>query len=100
MVVRILTEQPMVKEIIETHLHQLKAELHHQGLTIDRFEVMVKPDVDQQANRDSFAHNTNHQSSQHGRRQGREPNPQNPSRENSGQAMQERSQGSGINYFA
>ena len=100
MMVRIMTDQPLVKEIIETHLHQLKAELHHQGLTIERFEVMVKPDVDQQPNRDSFAHNMNQQSSQHGRRQEREQNPQNPAREAPGQAMEERPRRSGINYFA
>jgi hypothetical protein len=100
MMVRILTDQPLVKEIIETHLHQLKAELHHQGLTIERFEVMVKPDVDQQPNRDSFAHNMNQQSSQHGRRHEREQNPENPAREAPGRAMEERPQRSGIDYFA
>ncbi len=100
MAVRILTDQPMVKEIIETHLHQLKAELHHQGLTIDRFEVMVRPNVDQQANRDSLFHNMNQQSSQHGRRQGREQNPENPHGGSPDHAMEETPGRSGINYFA
>ena len=100
MMVRILTDQPMVKEIIETHLHHLKAELHNQGLTIDRFEVMVKPDVDQKPQRDSLAQNMNQQSSQHGRRQGREQSPQNPNRGNPDQEMPESPNRGGINYFA
>lgn len=48
--IRILTESPMVKEAIETHLHQLKADLGNHGLNIDRIEVFVSSDPHHQPN--------------------------------------------------
>jgi len=39
--VRIITEVPMVKEIIESNLNQLRTDLQNQGLEIDKFNVYV-----------------------------------------------------------
>jgi flagellar hook-length control protein FliK len=45
--VRILTEYPLVKELIENNLPQLKSELQNHGLEIDELEVSVDHDADQ-----------------------------------------------------
>jgi flagellar hook-length control protein FliK len=99
-VVRILTDQPAVKEIIETHLHHLKAELQNQGLTIDKFEVIVNPDTDQQHSRDQFAQMFKNNSFQNGRRQAREPNPETLSRGGDPVPDDDPPNREGINYFA
>jgi flagellar hook-length control protein FliK len=40
-VVRILTEVPLVKEIMETNLSQLRTELQNHGLDIEKFDVFL-----------------------------------------------------------
>jgi hypothetical protein len=42
--VRILTELPAVRDMIETGLQQLRSELQNQGLHVDRLEVAVSDD--------------------------------------------------------
>ena len=42
--VRVLAEFPIVKEMIENNLHQLKADLQQQGLEVDKLEVSVSND--------------------------------------------------------
>ncbi len=42
--VRILTEAPAVRDMIETGLQQLRSELQSQGLQVDRLEVAVSDD--------------------------------------------------------
>ncbi|RPJ70707.1 MAG: flagellar hook-length control protein FliK, partial [Desulfobacteraceae bacterium] len=42
--VRILTESPMVRDLIEHNLHQLKSDLQQQGLQVERVEVSVSDD--------------------------------------------------------
>ena len=44
---KVLTEMPMVKEMIESSLHQLKADLQQQGLEIDKLDVTVTRDGNQ-----------------------------------------------------
>jgi flagellar hook-length control protein FliK len=44
--IKILTELPVAKEMIENNLHQLKAELQGQGLEIDKFEVSLSQGSD------------------------------------------------------
>ena len=99
-VVRIITDQTVVKDIIETHLHHLKAELQHQGLTIDKFDVIVSPDADQQHSREQFSQMFRNNSSNHGRRQApdHEPDSGNPQGDHAG-TDDERSR-DGVNYFA
>jgi hypothetical protein len=48
-VIKIFTESPLVKEIIENNISQLKADLGSQGMEIDRFDVLVSSDSDPDA---------------------------------------------------
>lgn len=48
---KIMTEVPFVKEIIENNISQLKASLHVHGLQIDDFDVFVAHDSDQHGGR-------------------------------------------------
>ena len=48
--VRMLTEIPLVKDIIENNINHLKAELQNHGLEIDKFDVFVARDSDQYEN--------------------------------------------------
>ncbi len=48
---KIMTEVPFVKEIIENNINQLKAALHVHGLQIDDFDVFVAHDSDQHGGR-------------------------------------------------
>ncbi|WP_372679354.1 flagellar hook-length control protein FliK [Desulfosarcina sp.] len=100
LVVRIMTDRPVVKEIIETHLHHLKAELHSQGLTIDKFEVMVNPDGNQQHSREQFAGMFKHHFSQNGRRQQQEQDPETLNREGGNTPDDVQPNRDGVNYFA
>jgi len=100
MVVRILTDQTVVKDIIETHLHQLKADLKNQGLIIDRFDVMVKTDADHQPSRDAFTQTMNQHSSQNGKRQPQERDPENHNQGSDKKQKDAYSERSGVNYFA
>ena len=45
--VRILAENPLVKDMIESNLAQLKANFQNQGLEIEKFDVSVARDSDQ-----------------------------------------------------
>jgi len=44
--IRILTELPLAKEMIENNVHQLKADLQGHGLEIDKFEVSLSQNSD------------------------------------------------------
>jgi hypothetical protein len=44
---KILAEHPLAKEVIETHLHQLKTDLLQQGLEVDDIEVALGDDFRQ-----------------------------------------------------
>jgi flagellar hook-length control protein FliK len=99
-VVRIITDQPVVKDIIETHLHHLKAELQHQGLTIDKFDVMVSPDADQQHSREQFSQMFKNNSSNHGRRQAPDHAPERGNPQGDHPATDDERNRDGVNYFA
>ena len=45
--VKILTEVPLVKDVIDNNMHELKAALQNQGLELDKFDVLVATDSDQ-----------------------------------------------------
>ncbi|MBN1907225.1 MAG: flagellar hook-length control protein FliK [Deltaproteobacteria bacterium] len=49
-------ESSAVKEIIEANLNQLKQQLNSQGLTIDKFNVMVSPDNGERKDNSTWAH--------------------------------------------
>lgn len=100
LVVRIMTDRPVVKEIIETHLHHLKTELQNQGLTIDKFEVLVNPDGNQQHSREQFAGMFKHHFSQNGRRQQHEQDPETLNRDGGNTPDDVQPNRDGVNYFA
>jgi flagellar hook-length control protein FliK len=100
LVVRIITDRPVVKEIIETHLHHLKTVLQNQGLTIEKFEVMVNPDGNQQHSREQFAGMFKHHLSQNGRRQQHEQDPETLNRDGGNSPDDGRPNRDGVNYFA
>ena len=50
--VRILAENPMVKDMIESNLGQLKANFQNQGLEIEKFDVSVAQDSNKNGTRD------------------------------------------------
>ena len=99
LVVRILTDQPVVKEVIESHLHQLKSELQNQGLTIDKFDIMVNPDADHQLNRDQFSQMFKNHHFQDGRRQSQEREPEQMHPDDDQSSGEEKAD-DGVNYFA
>jgi flagellar hook-length control protein FliK len=45
--VRVLTEFGFVKDMVENNIHQLKADLQQQGLNVDKLEVAVSNDSDE-----------------------------------------------------
>jgi flagellar hook-length control protein FliK len=96
--VRILTDQPVVKNVIESHLHQLKSELQNQGLTVDKFDIMVNPDADQQPSRDPSSQMSKNHQFQDGRRQEREPEQMQQDDDQS--TGEEEADDGGVNYFA
>jgi flagellar hook-length control protein FliK len=49
-IVKILAELPFVKDMIENNVHQLKADLQQQGLTVDKLEVSVSHDSEENRN--------------------------------------------------
>jgi len=54
--VRILVENGLVKDLIESNLHQLKADLQQQGLEVDKLEVRVACDPeDSGSTKEKFA---------------------------------------------
>lgn len=53
------TENAVVKEIIEANLNQLKQQLNDQGLTVERFDVMVGLDYGEQKNSNTWAEGRN-----------------------------------------
>ena len=52
--VRILTELPMVRDMIESNIHQLKSDLQQQGLQVERVEVAVSDDPRQHPGRQAW----------------------------------------------
>ena len=100
LVVRMVTDQTMVKEIVESNLHQLKSELQNQGLAIDRFDITVKPDAEQHPNRDQFAQMSKQNPSQNQERRGRNPDSDADPQDRGSQTREEQPDGEGVNYFA
>jgi flagellar hook-length control protein FliK len=62
--VKILAQHGFVKDMIESNVHQLKADLQQQGLEVDKLEVTVARDSDDSANyKDKLAQSKFRQSS-------------------------------------
>ncbi|PID39982.1 MAG: hypothetical protein CR984_05595 [Proteobacteria bacterium] len=99
-VVRIMTDQPVVKEIIETHLHHLKTELGNQGLTIDRFDIAVNPDAENPNQRDQFANMFKNNSSRDGQGRSNSHGRESDTHEEAGKREASQPGRDGISYFA
>jgi len=67
--VEMLTEMPLVKEMIQTHLDQLRANFSEQGMEIDKFDVVV----DQEQHRFGGHHLRQSHGRQNGLRANRQP---------------------------
>jgi hypothetical protein len=61
--VRMIADQTATKDIIESQLHHLKAELDRQGLIVERVEVLVDTNADPGNQRDNFFHMFKHHGS-------------------------------------
>ena len=98
--IRILTESPAVKDVIENHLYQLKADLGNHGLSVDRVDVFVSSDSNQQENRDTANSQKENPLDRDERQAKRErENDRQPSRDpRSDQSGDDRT--GGIDYFA
>jgi flagellar hook-length control protein FliK len=90
--IRIVTDQASVKNSIESNLHILKMELKNHGLTIDKIDVLAQVEVDPQAGKDSSYPSAKEHSSQNGRQQAADRNPDKEDRrgEESGREEQPR----------
>jgi flagellar hook-length control protein FliK len=99
LVVQMIAEKLETKEIIESQIHHLKAELDKQGLTVGKIEVVISTANDQQDSRGQFFQMFKNNSDGSGKRQNggnqKESSPQHqPSDETQSDAS-----GDGINYF-
>ncbi|MCP4628784.1 MAG: flagellar hook-length control protein FliK [bacterium] len=95
--VRILVENSFVKDLIESNLHQLKADLQQQGLEVDKLEVRVAWDPEDSGNSKKFAQwragqgNVDHQ--KHANQKGEQQN-------DNGQPLRTASNAAIVDYFA
>jgi flagellar hook-length control protein FliK len=99
--VRIVADQSVVKDIIETHIHHLKTELQNQGLAVEKIEVLVNPDGDPHPGREQPSQTFKHHASPNGgRQQYADRDPEKRERSNYSHDNDPDSDGDGINYFA
>ena len=98
-VVQMIADKADTKELIESQIHHLRAELDKQGLTVGKIEVMLGSANDQQDSRGPFSQMMSNHSSGNGKRQNsaeqesarrHQPNPDKDSEPAD----------DGINYFA
>jgi flagellar hook-length control protein FliK len=99
LVVRVMTDQVVVKEAIEANLHHLKSELQNLGLTVDRFDVTVNPDAEN-PNRETFTQAFKQPASPNGQRQGRQQEPEAQHQENGQPGDEDSADKEGLSYFA
>jgi len=97
--IKIMTESPVARDLIDAHAHHLKSELQQQGLTVEHIEVSVSTNGQGDANRgarqrEAFLHQLA------SRDQSRQDDDIDPSPRRAGQLMSGRSRSNGIDYFA
>ena len=99
--VRIVADQSVVKDIIETHIHHLKTELQNQGLAVEKIEVLVNSDGEPHPGREQPSQMFKHHASPNGGRQ--QFGDRDPEKRERPQYIKDNdpdSDGDGINYFA
>ncbi|MBW1783769.1 MAG: flagellar hook-length control protein FliK, partial [Deltaproteobacteria bacterium] len=98
--IRILTELPVAKEIIETNVHQLKADLQAHGLEIDKFEVSLSS---QGSDKNGVEHGFSRSKQMRkgfGQKKGSKTVSSTPDMENENRARTQGSSKGAVNFFA
>ena len=98
LVVQMIAEKSETKEIIESQIHHLKAELDKQGLTIGKIEVTISANNDQQDSRGQFFQMFKNNSDGSGKRQDGSRQ-ETASQHQQGDEKETDSSRDGINYF-
>jgi len=96
--VKILTEFGFVKDMVENNIHQLKADLQQQGLSVDKLEVAVSNDSDEHNHPQGKAAQAKDRQSRAAR-----INPESPereTREQSGNVVPSKAGTTTVDYFA
>jgi hypothetical protein len=96
--VRILTEFGFVKEMIENGLHQLKSDLQQQGLTVDKLEVSISQDSNE--NRHPQQRTDGSNSGRQTADQDEASKQQKTARQSPGQTGKSGAESTAIDYFA
>jgi flagellar hook-length control protein FliK len=98
LVVQMIADKSETKDIIESQIHHLKTELDKQGLTVNRIEVMISADTNQQDSRGQFFQMFKNHSDDNGKRQnGAHQEASRQDQRNDEKA--DDASGDGINYF-
>jgi len=100
--VRMITEHATTKDIIESQLHHLKAELDRQGLIVEKVDVLVDTGTNPEHNRQNFFHMfKNHGSAgNRGNGGGQGHHEGNPNPHGEPQQRSKPLDGEGFSYFA
>ena len=100
--VRMITDHATTKDIIESQLHHLKAELDRQGLIVEKVDVLVDTGTNPDHNRQNFFHMfKNHGSAgNRGNGDGQGHHEGNPNPHGEPQQRSKPSDGEGFSYFA
>lgn len=99
LVVQMVADRSETKEIIESQIHHLKAELDKQGLTVGKLEVMISAGNDPQDSREQFFQMSKHDSDGNGKRQRGGAQQESTSQPTHSEEKRSDSSGDGINYF-
>ena len=98
LVVQMIADKSETKEIIESQIHHLRAELDKQGLMVGKIEVLINAGNDQQDSREQFFQMFKNNSDGSGKRQGSAKQESAPHHQHSEEKDAD-SGGDGINYF-
>ncbi|WP_419663706.1 FliK: predicted flagellar hook-length control protein [Desulfosarcina variabilis str. Montpellier] len=98
LVVQMIAEKSETKEIIESQIHHLKAELDKQGLTVGKIEVMISANNDSQDGRGQFFQMFKNNPDGSGKRQS--GTRQETASQHQSDEKEADSSGDGVNYFA
>ena len=96
--IKIMTESPMARDLIDTHAHHLKAELQQQGLTVEHIEVSVSDGQGDAYRGERQRENFLRQLASQGRFEQEDETPRPP--HGTHRPSGGRSRSSGIDYFA
>lgn len=99
LIVQMVADKPEAKEIIESQIHHLRAELDKQGLTVGKIEVTIGAGNDQQDNRGQFNQMFKNHPENRGKGQDTGDQPESAFKHQPPDDKDTDSQATGINYF-